>query len=203
MPQINLVSEDAKFHELVTEKLRGLGIDTCSYQSLDHYFATVDPRNASCQVLDIHGHHERALSWLGKVRKAIPYIQVLLVSRSWELESVVSAMKHGAAEVLEWGKLEQHLTRAVQQAMKAAEDARMELTGGIPGFLVGSLNAEETRVFQMIVQGKTIKQIAAELRLSIRTIHYRKKTLLEKLGVANRSEAIELVRMNSGQLLSA
>jgi len=45
-----------------------------------------------------------------------------------------------------------------------------------------------------MVRGRTTKQVAAELDISIRTVHYRKKALLEKVGVQNRSEAIELVR---------
>ncbi len=64
----------------------------------------------------------------------------------------------------------------------------------VPPHLVELLTNEELRIYQALIDNRTTKQIASELRLSIRTIHYRKKMLFQKLAVKTRREALELVR---------
>jgi DNA-binding NarL/FixJ family response regulator len=54
------------------------------------------------------------------------------------------------------------------------------------------LSAEEKDILRRIVNGETAKQIGVALDISVRTFHYRKKTILDKLAIHTRSELLAL-----------
>lgn len=53
-----------------------------------------------------------------------------------------------------------------------------------------SLSDRELEVFQLIGQGKTMKQIADELHLSPKTIEVHRSHIREKLGVTSAAELV-------------
>jgi NarL family two-component system response regulator LiaR len=55
---------------------------------------------------------------------------------------------------------------------------------------VGALTPRETDVLGLLAQGRSNKQIAAELELGIRTIEGYVSNILSKLGVNSRTEAV-------------
>ncbi len=157
----------------------------------------------SCVLLGILHEDDHGQRHLLRLRKSLTQIPVVMLGHKWELANVVSLMRCGALEVIEMDDLERTLPPALQQARRANEELRVLSQRTIPPQLRERLNQEEARIFQSMLLGQTTKQIAAELNCSVRTIHYRKKELLAKLCVANRAEAIELVRLSSSTLRSA
>ena len=55
------------------------------------------------------------------------------------------------------------------------------------------LTTEEYSVLRLIIGGLTAKEAGASLDVSVRTFHYRKHSILHKLGVKTRRELIEFV----------
>lgn len=56
------------------------------------------------------------------------------------------------------------------------------------------LTERESQVLELVAEGKTTKEIAAELYLSAGTVRNYISTILDKLGVGNRIEAIQRVK---------
>jgi DNA-binding CsgD family transcriptional regulator len=56
-------------------------------------------------------------------------------------------------------------------------------------------SAREHEVIALLLQGKSDRQIAAELKISTRTVEFHLTDIYQKLGVASRAEAIGLLRM--------
>ena len=52
------------------------------------------------------------------------------------------------------------------------------------------LSDREFQVFSMIVQGKTVTEIAAELSLSVKTVSTHKTHVLEKMKLGNQAELV-------------
>ncbi|WP_240374668.1 helix-turn-helix domain-containing protein [Bacillus piscicola] len=60
----------------------------------------------------------------------------------------------------------------------------------------GLLTKREREVFELLVQDKTTKEIAAQLFISEKTVRNHISNTMQKLGVKGRSQAvIELIRM--------
>lgn len=49
---------------------------------------------------------------------------------------------------------------------------------------------KESKVFEMLVAGKSNPQIAESLRMSVRTVRFHVGNILKKLNAANRTEAV-------------
>ena len=53
-----------------------------------------------------------------------------------------------------------------------------------------SLSDREYQVFQLLVLGKAVSEIAEKLNLSVKTVSTHKARLMEKMGIANQAELI-------------
>lgn len=63
------------------------------------------------------------------------------------------------------------------------------------------LTKREREVFEILVQDKTTKEIAAQLFISEKTVRNHISNVIQKLGVKGRSQAvIELIRMGELKL---
>ncbi len=119
---------------------------------------------------------------------------MILCVSACKVPDVVRAIQLGFIDVLclpvDAECLHNSLSRAVQSGLRDHRAYRVD----IPHDLLSVLNSEEAHIFRCLVQGVRNKQIGKELGLSVRTIHYRKKAIFEKLRVEDRSEAIEMLR---------
>ncbi len=83
------------------------------------------------------------------------------------------------ADELGMGPLKEQLTR-VQDTIPVSRQ-----TASYPG----GLTAREADVIQLIAQGRTDREIAEELIISVRTVTTHVGNILNKTGTANRAEA--------------
>ncbi len=125
-------------------------------------------------------------------------VPIIAFGHSWQVPAVVQAMKLGATEVCEFPDNSDSLAVAFQRCISSESRKQARFSELIPKSLLSKLTSEEARILELLVQGRTTKEVGASLDVSIRTVHYRKKELLRKLGVQNRSEAIELIRLSTG-----
>ena len=57
---------------------------------------------------------------------------------------------------------------------------------------LAQLTDEEMFVLRGIAAGKLLKTIASELDVSLRTIQFRRSSIMEKLGVSNRAQLVQI-----------
>ena len=168
---------------------------------LENDLRRLDPSTFSCVLIDLSLEPVRHLAAISFVRSNFPRLQVIAFAESWHVAHVVQAIKLGAIEVIEFPSDRDSLLRAIQQALCTDQQDMRRLDELIPKAILEKLSSDEVRILRLLIQGRTAKEVGATLDVSVRTIHYRKKSLLRKLGVENRSEAIELIRLASGTLI--
>ena len=74
--------------------------------------------------------------------------------------------------------------------MKLNEKREISLSGYLE-----NLSAREIEVFKLLAQGMTVKEIAFELKISVKTISTYKSRLMEKLGADSLSDLLRLALM--------
>ncbi len=150
-------------------------------------------------VLDINMEGRSGLDVLAEIRKARPQLPVVILSMYPEAEFAVRALKQGAAGYLNKQSAPEELVAAVRKVLAGgryvsaalADRLAAELqrpSGELPHEL---LSNRELQVMRMIAMGKSLKEIAAELSLSVKTIGTYHGRLLEKMGMKS---DIELTR---------
>lgn len=174
---------------------RRQGLVMMVYQDVDAFLANFDPDASGCTVIGVLDSPEESLRCLSRICDLSKSAHSIVFAHDWDVQHIVNAIKIGATEVMDGIDDVNRFSDLLQQVLRKDNDSRMARKGRIPASLRNSLNPQEISIFELMLQGRTTKQIGAELDLSVRTIHYRKKEIFKKLGVSSRSDAIELVRL--------
>ncbi len=118
----------------------------------------------------------------------------LLAPAGVRAELVVQAIKHGASAVFSPPYAPVEIVRAMQDEFRG--DIRVEPGKDGPDAVTvrgfGTLTFRERQILQYVVEGRTNKEIAADLGLSYRTVEVHRRHIMEKIGARNTAELVRL-----------
>ena len=151
-------------------------------------------------VLDVTMPRLNGIECVRRIREALPATRVLALTVHDEDEYIVHMVKAGASGYLVKDSAAQDLLEAVQALHRGqgyfgpqASSVLAELTQN-PGREspdpYGNLTAREREVFHLVTEGKTTKEIAVALEISVKTADNHRARVLEKLGVRNTAELV-------------
>ncbi len=146
--------------------------------------------------LSMPGRSGMELIKLAKAEK--PRLRVLVLSMHAEQQYAVRAIRAGASGYLTKDSATTQLVSAIRKvagggAFISAEVAEELARSAMPhgeGPPHSSLSDREYQVFQLLVSGKSVSDIGAQLNLSVKTVSTHKARLMEKLGLANQTELV-------------
>jgi DNA-binding NarL/FixJ family response regulator len=161
----------------------------------------VEERRPDVVVLDITMPRMGGLETLQRLRAKHPQVKAILLSVHSDPPFIQSAVSLGAdGYVLKNGRTSEIVSaiRAVTRggsyfspavAREIVEQLRAPQKAAAEPFSL--LSGREREVLHLIAEGKSAKEIAAELRISAKTVEAHRTSLMRKLGVR---KATELVR---------
>ena len=150
-------------------------------------------------VLDLSMPGRSGMELVKWVHAEKPKVRILVLSMHHETQYAVRAIKSGASGYLTKesapGELEHALRKiAAGGAYVSAEVAQALALGAMPDAERPphqTLSTREFEVFQRLVAGESVTDIASTLHLSVKTVSTHKSNLMGKLGVTS---APDLVR---------
>jgi two-component system, NarL family, invasion response regulator UvrY len=150
-------------------------------------------------LLDVNIPGRNGLDVLQEIKEAHPKVAVLMVSAYPEEDFAVRALKLQAAGYLTKSCVADELVPAMNKALAGgryvtaslAEKLAASLGSDLETALHESLSNRELQVLKLVAVGRTLKEIAAELKLSEKTIGTYRARISEKMGF---SSNVELAR---------
>jgi DNA-binding NarL/FixJ family response regulator len=147
-------------------------------------------------LLDIAIPGRSGLEVLQEAKRLQPQAAVLVLSGYAEEQFAVRALKLGAAGYLNKNRASDELIDAVRKALAGGKYVSAALAEKLAGRLTGNgqpelhegLSARELQVLRAVASGRTIKDIAAELALSEKTVGTYRRRISQKLGLATNVE---------------
>jgi two-component system, NarL family, invasion response regulator UvrY len=142
-------------------------------------------------LLDIGMEGRSGLEVLEEIRSACPKLPVLILSMYPEAEFAVRALRQGAVGYINKQSAPEELVVAVKKVLSGgryvsaalAEQLATEVRGDTAKALHDSLSNRELQVMRLIATGKSLKEIADELAISVKTVGTYHTRLLQKLGM--------------------
>jgi len=142
-------------------------------------------------LLDINMPGRGGLDALAEIRRLRPKLPILVLSAAPEAEYAVRALKAGAAGYINKQFASDELIVAVRKVMgggmyasgMVAETLLSGLKAGGEKALHEKLSDRELHVFHLIGMGRSVKEIAAELSLSDKTVATYLARIKEKTGL--------------------
>jgi DNA-binding NarL/FixJ family response regulator len=143
-------------------------------------------------VLDLFMPGGSGLEVLHEVRQKHPHLPVLVLSSAPEEQLGVSVLRAGASGYLNKQTAPEHLVQAARKVLEGgkyvsaalAEQLAVE-AGRVGQPLHERLSAREFQVLNEVVSGRSLKQIAHDLSLSVKTVRTFHTRLLRKLRLAS------------------
>jgi DNA-binding NarL/FixJ family response regulator len=192
-------------HTVVRQGLVGLleasGECEVVAQAADGLQAVAEARRTHPQVavLDLGMPGVNGLEAVRRIHAELPAVHILVLTVHDEQEYVLPVVRAGAAGYLVKDSAAAELLAAVralaagqgyfgpQAARALAEQLRTPEAGADP---YGPLTAREREVFHLVVQGRTTKEVAHSLGISVKTAENHRTRILEKLGLHNAAELV-------------
>ncbi len=149
-------------------------------------------------ILDISMPGKSGLDVLDDLRRLRPRLPILLLSMHPEEQFARRALKAGAAGYLTKESVPEELKEAISKVVAGgryvsatlAEKLAVDLREGADTPLHELLSDREFQVLRMIASGRSVKDIAEELSLSVKTVSTYRARILEKSGMKTNAELI-------------
>jgi DNA-binding NarL/FixJ family response regulator len=191
-------------HELIREGVKKI-IRACADMrvvgeapDLARTVALVEQHQPDVVVLDISLPGHEGLQGLTELRARFPAQLVVMLSMFAEERYAVSALRAGAAGYITKAMAAEELVKAIRQVVggstyigpRLAElMARQALEPeALPSH--HSLTAREGEIFALIGAGMQIKQVAAELGISVSSVNTYRNRIFRKMGLSSNAAVI-------------
>lgn len=150
-------------------------------------------------TMDVQMPNTDSFALMEFIKKEYPKARVLMFSMSPESIYAIRFIKAGAKGFISKSAPLEEMKTAIEKVMNDkkyfSEEVLMELTEGDAGGnnnLFDLLSPREFEIVQMLLNGKTISHIAADLSLGLSTVGTHKGRIFQKLKVSNLLELKEL-----------
>ena len=183
-PVISIVDDDALVRKTLLRTISSAGWTVRSYASGEEFLKVYDPSKAGCVVLDVRMPGLSGITIQKRLASRGFQTSIVFMTGYPDVPAAVQAVRSGAIDVLVKPFHEQQLLsaieRAVEQDVKARKDAsrREEIRQRLT-----SLSRREQQVVKLVLSGMLNKQIAAELRISPRTVEVHRHEAMKKMQV--------------------
>jgi DNA-binding NarL/FixJ family response regulator len=170
-------------YEIIGEAGNGLAaVELCAHHGPD------------LVIMDITMPVLNGIEALRKIRAACPDTKVIMLSMHDDLQFIVESLKAGASGYL----LKESAFEELSMAVRTLERNGIYLSASIADTVIRDylmknqssdaeafsiLTPREREVLQMIAEGKTTKEAAHYLRISVKTVETHRQQIMDKLGL--------------------
>lgn len=158
-------------------------------QTVDQLSRYTDDHSSGCVVVDPSTLGETGASELAKFMNDYPDFPVVVWSSQLDVKRAVDFMKCGALDVLRRPTSDRELAASVKNAIRVGQQRSakiLERRQVLSRF--EELSANEKVVLELVLQGKTNKEIAGILECSLRTIEARRHRIQRIMRAENAIE---------------
>ena len=121
-----------------------------------------------------------------RILETAPETAILMLSMHSEDTLVRQAMAAGARGYILKNAIDLELVDAIRQVLAS----QLTREPGLKGERGASLTARELEVLQYIVSGKSNKEIASQLKLSVNTVAVHRANIMDTLGIHKTAELV-------------
>lgn len=191
---VEIIDDDPGVRENVEAIFAGIGFFVVSYTSAEDYLARHSVQHSTCILIDAYLPGMDGLQLLKLLKERGCRSPIVVITGHSDVSMAVEAMKHGAIDFIEKPFSAEEIQASVQTAFELLESndqhtnrreaARTKL---------GQLTQRQSQILARIVAGEPNKIIAAEMKLSQRTIENHRASIMRRTGSTSLSMLLRLV----------
>ena len=194
---IFVVDDEPKVCEAIRETLEESGAKVTCFARAAECLERLRCQRCDLLITDLRMPEMDGIELLTNARAIAPLLPVLMITGYGDIPTAVQAVKAGAVDFIEKPLAKDDFLRKVKSILQDSHSAGASVAA--------PLTPRETRVLELIIEGKTNQEIADLLHRSIRTIEVHRSRVMNKLGAENlidllkRAAVIGLVDLQAKQ----
>ncbi len=195
-----VVDDDPSVRHAIKRLVESVGLQVELFASAQEFLRSERPDVPSCLVLDIRLPGISGLDFQRQLVEANIRIPIVFITAHGDIPMTVRAMKAGAVEFLTKPFRDQDLLDAIHLALerdsaRREQEAEIESKGRSQP-LVDSLTAREREVLRLLAEGKSNKEVATRLNISVRTVENHRAAIMDKLHLRAFSDLVRYAIRN-------
>jgi len=187
-----VVDDNVGVRKSLRALLESAGLAVEAYASGEEFLAAYDPERLGCLVLDVRLRYGSGLDVQDELRRRKATLPIIVLTGHGDVSSSVRALKAGAVDFLQKPARPKLLLERIRAAIDSDREARtVTAERTVVMERLAHLTPREREVMELLIAGKTSKEIAAAMNVSVRTVEGHRRVVLSKMHV---SSAAQLVR---------
>lgn len=192
-PTVFVVDDNAGVRKSVRALFESAKLAVETYASAEEFLAVYDPDRAGCLLLDVRLRQSSGLDLQDELRRRKATLPIIVLTGHGTVPTSVRALKAGAVDFLQKPAPPKMLLERVRAAIELDRQTRATAAeGAAVTEQLAHLTPREREVMELLLAGKSSKEIASALGVSVRTVEGHRRVVLSKTHV---SSAAQLVRM--------
>lgn len=193
MPTVYLVDDDASVLKLLQTMVATVGVEAQAYASAQSFLAAYRPTANECLVCDIRMPGIDGIELQRRLLDLGATIPIIFLTGFAEVGIAVEAMKQGAFDFLEKPFSAQALLSKIKAALASSQQRYGQwLEQQAVTARIALLTGREREVISHVIGGRSSREIADLLGISVRTVENHRIRIREKLHVES---TVDLVRL--------
>jgi two-component system response regulator FixJ len=193
-PTVFVIDDDPEIRAAMKRILNDAGMEVVTFGDAEGFLKALTQRNVpSCALLDVRMPGMSGLGLQQRLADQGLSIPLVFLTGFGDIPTAVEAIRSGAIDFLEKPFSREAVLKSVTRALDL--DAQMQLTERQTvehRKQLDSLTRRERDVFDLLLEGKTNKEIGAALHIGLPTVTKHRAKMLGKLGVKNVFELVTL-----------
>ncbi len=192
-PTVYIVDDDPGVLRSMRWLIESEGLSAKTYSSGAAFLANYDAECSGCLVLDMRMPDMNGLEVQMRLVERRCELPIIMMTGHGDVPACVASFKSGAFDFFEKPANDVVLLERIKQAIATGAERHSSAANSPEAVArLAQLTPREKEVMGLVVGGKTLKQIAVQLNVSIQTAAKHRAKVHDKLGLENDAELVRL-----------
>jgi DNA-binding NarL/FixJ family response regulator len=150
-------------------------------------------------ILDVNMPTMNGLTAGARLKKILPKVKLIFLTMHQDMDTASEAFKSGASGYVLKTSAASELFKAIREVLRGGNFVTPSLSEGMFGSFVQNfkrmtsardLTLRQKEVLNLLVEGRSMKEVANVLHITPRTVAFHKYTMMEHLNIRSSAELI-------------
>jgi two-component system response regulator FixJ len=194
MPPVFVIDDNPGFRRSLQSLLEAARLPVETFASAQDFLERYDGRRPGCIVLDIRLRGESGLDLQEELRGRQVTLPIIVMTGYGDVPTSVRAFKGDAIDFRQKPVPPNKLLERIREALEIDRQARA--TAGQHAIVfddIARLTPRQRQVMDQLALGSSCREIAAALKISVRTVEVHRRVVLRKMGVSSVAHLVRAV----------
>ena len=197
-----VVDDDQAMRNSLKWLIESVGMQVETFDSAQAFLDAYYPARGGCLLVDVRMPGMSGLELQAYLTRREIGIPVIIITGHGDVSMAVKSMKVGAVDFIEKPFADEELLNSIRNALQHDQKQRaLRAQRSDIAAQVAELTPREYEVMTMVTDGKSNKEIAAELGVSAKTVEVHRARMMDKMRADSLAELVRMALLARGEAI--